>query len=145
MVGKVVKKSKILWILNKYKNTLDNLIDSLDTEFLDYLDSRNRSRLIDKGLRNALKSRDGSPTFLEKDCLNENISITLLELAFKIQDYLMQQCLNITTFDTKCGKAQYEKSHQNGKDKKSRKNEEDWEGQKNWEGHWENKVNFLVR
>ena len=34
-----------------------------------------------------LKSRDDSPNFLEEDRFDEDISITLLELAPKIQDF----------------------------------------------------------
>ena len=71
-------KSEIAAIPNKYKNTLDNLIDSSDAESLDYPDSPNRPGLIDKGLCNTLKSRDGSLTFLEENRLDENILITLL-------------------------------------------------------------------
>ncbi len=42
------------------------------------------SRLIDKESRNVLRSRDGLPTLLNKDHLDENILITSLELLPKI-------------------------------------------------------------
>ena len=60
-------KSKIMAILNKYKDTLDDFIDSSDTESLDYLDSLNWPKLIDKGSRNPLKCTDDLATFLEED------------------------------------------------------------------------------
>ena len=84
MIGGAKVKSEIAAILNKYKETLDDLIDSSDIESPDYPDSPNRPELNDKGLRNTAKSRDGSPNFSIKDCLNEDISITSLESAPKI-------------------------------------------------------------
>lgn len=38
VVGKMERKSEIAIILNKYKYTLDDLINSSDTEFSDFLD-----------------------------------------------------------------------------------------------------------
>ncbi len=96
-------------ILNKYKDTLDDFIDSSDIESPDYLNFPNRPRLIDKGLHNVPKSRSGSPTFLEEDCLDKDISITLLVTAPKIQDSQVYQCYNIATLSAKSGRAQYEK------------------------------------
>ena len=78
------RKSEIVAIPNKYKDIFDDLINILDTESLDYLDSLNRPKLIDKGSRNMPKSRGNLPTFLEEDCLDKNISIMLLELVPKI-------------------------------------------------------------
>ena len=79
------EKSEITAIFNKYKDTLDDLIDSSDTESLDHPDSPNRPGLMNtKGSRNAPKSRNGLPTFLEEDCLDKDISITSLELIPKI-------------------------------------------------------------
>ena len=86
-VGGVEEKSEITAIPNKYKDTLDNLIDSSDIEFPYYLDFLNQLELIDKGSRNMPKSKDNSPTFLEKDCLDKNILNTSLESALKIQDF----------------------------------------------------------
>ena len=84
MVRGTKKKSEIAVISNKYKDSLDDLIDSSNTKSLDYPDSSNWPRFIDKGSRNTPKSKDGSPTFLEEDCLNEDILITSLEPAPKI-------------------------------------------------------------
>ena len=97
-------------ISNKYKDTLDDLIDSSDIEFPDHPDSSNWLRLIDiKGSRNTPKFRDGSPTFLEKDCLDENILIMSLEPAPKIRDSQVHQCHDIATLSAKNGRAQYGK------------------------------------
>lgn len=54
-------------IYNKYKDTLDNLINSLDPESSDWLKS------INKELHNAPRSKNGLIRFLDKYCLNENV------------------------------------------------------------------------
>ena len=84
MVGGAEEKSEIVAIPNKYKDTLDNLIDSSNTKSPNHPNSLNWLGLIDKGLRNAPKSRDGSSTFSKKDCLDKDISITSLKPALKI-------------------------------------------------------------
>lgn len=87
-------------ILNRYKNTLDNLIDSLDIEYPDWpgfsqlgflwLDSPiwpeflEQLRQIDKSLNNISKSRSGFPTFLKENCLRNNILVILLKLLSTI-------------------------------------------------------------
>ena len=78
------EKSEIVAIYNKYKNTLDDLINSSDTASLDYTNSSNWPRLIHKKLYHAHKSKDGSPTFIEQDCFNKDVLITSLEPASKI-------------------------------------------------------------
>lgn len=67
MIREKEEKSEITAILHKYKDTLYDLIDSLDIESLDWLDFPNWSKLIDKGLRNTSKFRGGSPNFLEEN------------------------------------------------------------------------------
>ena len=57
MVEGVKENCENVAILNKYKDNFDDLIDSLDTEFLDKPKSSNWLGLIDKGICNALKSR----------------------------------------------------------------------------------------
>ena len=114
-------KSKITAIFNKYKDTLDNLIDSSNIESPDYPDSSNWLRLIDKGLYNTLKSKDGSPTFLEEDCLDEDISITSLEPTSKIQDSQVHQCHDVAILGAKNGRAQYGKSQQGEEDGKNKR------------------------
>ena len=84
VVEEVEGKSEIAAIFNKYKDILNDLIDSSNTKFLDCPDFLNWLQLIDKRSRNIPKSRGGSSTFLEKNCLDEDVLITLLELASKI-------------------------------------------------------------
>ena len=68
-------------ISNKNKDTLDDLINSLDTEFL------NRPELINKEICNAPRSKNASPSLLEENCLDGNILVSSLKLAPKIQDF----------------------------------------------------------
>ena len=49
-------------ILNKYKDTLDDLIDSLDTKSLGQSKSSNWPKSIDKETRNAQGSGGASPS-----------------------------------------------------------------------------------
>ena len=86
MVKGVKGKSKIPAILNKYRNTHDDLINSSDIESLNHPNSSNWPRLIDKESHNTLKFRGGLSTFLEEDYLDEDVSIMLLESAPKIYD-----------------------------------------------------------
>lgn len=76
------KNSKIVAIHNKYKNTLDNLINSLDPESSDWLE------LINKELHNWPRSKNGLIRFLDKYCLNANILTLnrLSRLALKTKD-----------------------------------------------------------
>ena len=53
-------------IPNKCKDILDDLIDSLDIEFLNW------PRLIDKGPHNTLKSESSLTKLLEEDYLNKD-------------------------------------------------------------------------
>ena len=140
------EKSEITAIPNKYKDTLDNLINSSDIEFSDYPNSPNWPGLIDtKRSRNAPKFKNGSPTFLKKDCLDEDISITLLEPVPKICDFQVHQHYNVATFGVKSERVQYGKGQQDGKDEKGKKGGEDGEGEKSGESHWGNKVNSMIR
>lgn len=77
-------KSEIAVIFNNYKDTVDNLINSSDTKSLDWPDFPNRLKLIDKELRNTLKSKSGSLTLLGEDCLIEDVSIMSLKPMPKI-------------------------------------------------------------
>lgn len=69
-------------ILNKYKDTLDNFINSSDKESLDWL------RLIDKRSCNA-RFEGGLMDYSKKDCrLNsKNVLDILLGLEPKTQDF----------------------------------------------------------
>ena len=73
-------------IPNKYKDTLDDLIDSSDIKSPDQPESPDWLGLIDKGIRNASRSRGASPSLLEaeEDCLDKDVLVTSLKLAPKI-------------------------------------------------------------
>lgn len=75
MVGVVKKNTKIFTIPNKYKDTLDNLIDNSDEECQNWPES------IDKRLYKAPKFEDSLKGLLEK----EDISDRLLELVPKTE------------------------------------------------------------
>ena len=87
-LGRGEGKSEIVAIPNKYKDTLDDLIDSSDTESPDQPESPNRLGPIDKGIHNAPRSKDASPSFSEEeeDCLDEDVLVTSLKLAHKTRD-----------------------------------------------------------
>lgn len=68
IVGEAEGNSEIIAILNRYKDTLDDLIDSLD------LKSPDRPKPIDKGLGNTPRSENSSTGLSKGDCLNKNIS-----------------------------------------------------------------------
>ena len=67
-VGETEEISEFVTIPNKYKHILDDLIDSSDIKSPDHPNSLNQLVLIDKKSRNISKSREGSATFLEKNC-----------------------------------------------------------------------------
>lgn len=82
-VREAKKKSKIMAISNKYKDTFDNFINSLDKKFLDQLEA------INKRLYNTLKFENSLISFSKRDCYlnSEDILNTLLELAPKTQNF----------------------------------------------------------
>lgn len=71
-------------IFNKYKNTFNNLVVSLNTEFLNQLNSRDWLRLIDKRIRNAPRYKDDSSPLLKKNYFDKDILIMLLKMSLKI-------------------------------------------------------------
>lgn len=77
-------KSDITVILNRYKDTLDDLIDSSDSDLSDRSNSLDWPGLIDKGLCNTSRFKDGLSTFLKEHWSEDNISVILLELTFTI-------------------------------------------------------------
>ena len=144
-VGEVEEKSEIGAIYNKYKNTLDDLINNSNTKSPDHLNSLNWSRLIDKGSYNASKSKNRLPTFLEADCLSGNISITSLEPIPKIWDFQMHQRHNVATFDAKSERTQYKKNQQGREDRKGKRDGKDGKDKRSGEGHQKNKINLVIR
>ena len=97
-------KSEILAIFNKYKDTFDDLIDSLDMETPDWPNSLAWPRLIDKRSRNAPRSKSGSPTLSKDDCLDEDVPVML---APKIQAFQMHHPHDVASPSPKSGKVQY--------------------------------------
>lgn len=89
-IEKIEEKSEIIVISNKYKDILNNLIDSSDTDFPDWLKTPNlpnsldQLEFIDIKLYNVLKSKSGLPTLKKKDYLDKDVLVTLLELVSKI-------------------------------------------------------------
>ena len=74
-----MENSEIVAIPNRYKDTLDDLIDSSDPESPDW------AGLIDKRSRNAPMSESTSSDLSERDCLDENLPDRSLRLAPKIK------------------------------------------------------------
>lgn len=99
-------------ICNNYKDTIHDLINNLDTKSPDRLDSPDWPGPINKGLRNALKSRGGLPTLLEEEPLDKDD---------QIPDSQVHQCHDVATLGPKSGRAQYgnnSRSRENGKNNK---------------------------
>lgn len=68
MIREAKEKSEIMAILNKYKDTFDNPIDSLYPEFLDW------PGLINEKLYNAPRFAGSLMGLLERNCLDKNVS-----------------------------------------------------------------------
>ena len=71
--------------------------------------SPNRLKTIDKGTRNARRFRGASPSLSkeEENCLDEDVLVTLLELALKIRDSQVYKRHDVASLDPKSGRAQY--------------------------------------
>lgn len=82
---------EIVAISNKSKNFLNDFIDSLDPECLDW------AKLIDKKSYNAFRS-EGSLVGLSKgDYLDKNVLDQSFRLVSKIRDLQMYQCYIIVS------------------------------------------------
>ena len=95
--------------------------------------------------RNISKSRSNLSTFLAEDYLDNNISITLLELALKICNSQVYQHYDIAIFYPKSRKVQYGKGQRSGEDRKSEKGREDGEGERSKESYHRNKIYLIVK
>lgn len=82
----MVGNSEIVTISNQYKDTLDDLIDSLDPE------SSDRTGPIYERSRNVLMSKGSSANLSEEDSLNEDLSDGLSQLAPKTENLQICQC-----------------------------------------------------
>ena len=76
----------IMAIPNKYKNTLDDLIDSSDTESPDQPKSPDQSGSIDKMIRNSPRLTGALLSLMGENCLDKDVSIMVLKRALKTQD-----------------------------------------------------------
>ncbi len=123
------EKSEITAIPNRYKDTLDDLIDSSDTESPDWPDSPDRPGLIDKGSRNVSRSKGNSPTLSEEDRLDEDIP---LELVPKIRTSQMHERHDIAPLGLKSGRAQYGSSQRGGEDGKDKKGGENGKDERSY-------------
>ena len=129
---------------NKYKDTLDDLIDNSDIESLNQPESPDRPGSIDKGTRNSPSSRGASSSFLEKDCLGEDVSVIALERVPKTRDSQLYKRHNVALLGPKSRRVQYgegQRGWEDGKDKKGRENRK---GERGRGGHRKNKVNPVV-
>ena len=105
-------------ILNRYKDTLYEFINSLDAKSLD------RPELIDKRSYNALKSQGSWTDPLKRNYLNKDISDKSSWLTPKTGDSQVYQCHDVAFFDSKNRKSQYKKVQRGKKDMKSQKSRE---------------------
>lgn len=96
---RIKENFEIIAIPNKCKNSLNDLINNLDTDF------PNWPKLINKGSRNAFRFESSPRRFLEGDCLNKDVIDKLLQLAPKIGDSQVYQHHNNTLFDLKNGRS----------------------------------------
>lgn len=81
------EKSEITVISNKYIDTFDDLVDNLDTKFLNWPESQDCLRAIDKRTCNMLKSKSGLPTLLKENCKDENILVMSVKLVLNVQNF----------------------------------------------------------
>ena len=108
-IGTAEGKSEIVTIFNKYKDTLDNFINSLD------LKSANRPYPIDEGLCNALRSAGNSMGLSKGYCLDKNISnCQSAWRAPETGDFQVHQYHNIALFDPISKKEHYRKDERVG-------------------------------
>lgn len=92
------KNSDILVIANRYKNTLNDLIDSSDPD--------SSPKLIDERFCNTPRSGDSLTSFLNKNCFYKNVLALdrLSQLPLKIGNSHFHQYYAIALFDPKNGR-----------------------------------------
>ena len=141
------EKSEIAAIPNKYRDTLDDLIDSSDTELPDQPESLVWLGLIDKGTRNVSRSGGAPLSLLEKKkhCLNEDVLVILLELVAKTGDFQVYKYHDVAPLGCKSGRAQYEEGQKGGEDEKDKKDGENGKSERGGGRYRGNKVNPIVK
>lgn len=128
-IGKIKENSEIVAILNKYKVTLNDLIDNSDAKSPDQLG------LINKRLYNALKSENSPRGFLKQDCLDDDVLNRSSRLAPKSEDSQVYQRHDIILFSFKSRRSQFEKVQKGEKEEKYQKSEK---------SHVEGKINPMI-
>lgn len=101
--------SEIVAIPNRYKDTLDDLIDSSDPE------SSDRAGPIDERSRNAPMSEGSSADLSEGNCLDEDLPDRSSRLAPKTRDSQVRQRRVVAP------RAGYGKSKRGGEDRRGNK------------------------
>ena len=96
-------------ISNRYKDILDDLINSSDVE------SSDRLGPIDKGSCNLSRSERSLTRLLERDCLDKNILDKSSRLAPKTRDSQVYQLHDFALLIFKSGRLQYWKVQKGGK------------------------------
>ena len=125
-------------IPNKYKDTLDDLIDSSNIESSDQPESPDWLGPIDKGKYNSPKFRGTSSSLFEeeKNCLDEDVLVTSLELASKTQHPLVYKRYDVALLGPKSGRAQYRKGQREGENGKDKSGGENRRGKRSGRGHY---------
>lgn len=99
MVQKVKKKFEIIILPKRYEDSLDELVESLDIDSLDWTNSLNLLRVIDKRSCNVYKFRSDLLTLIKVHCLDDNIKVISLELTSKIHNSQIYLFHNVSSFD----------------------------------------------
>lgn len=81
---------------------------------------------------------------LEKNWLDEDVSVTLLELTTKTWDSQIYKRHDITSLSYKSGKAQYEEGQRNKKNEKNKRDGKNRKGERGRKNHYGNKINLVV-
>lgn len=93
-------------ILNKYKDTFDDLFDSSDIESLGQQKSSDQSESIDKETSNAYRSGSAWPILSEDDCLDKDVLVMSLGLPPKIPDFQVYKHHYVAPFSPKSRRTQ---------------------------------------
>ena len=80
----------------------------------------------------------------EKDCLNEDVLVTLLELVLEIRDSQVYKRHDITPLGPRSGRTQYGEGLKGGEDGKDKRGRENRRGERGGGAHCGNKVNPIV-
>ena len=131
-------------IPNIYKDTLDDLIDSLDINFLKQPDSPDWLESIGEGIRNVSMSKDASPNLSKENCLDKDIFIMSLQQAHKTWNFQVYKYHNVTSLSSMSRRVEYKESQRGGEDEKDKKSGEIRRDEKSRRGHNRDKVNPVV-